>query len=66
LEDAAREALTMAASSLRDLRVAEVMAQDVTLGDDGEIESFRTKLASASSTRSRQFFVTADRPWHKR
>lgn len=43
-EDAAREALTTAASSLRDLRVAEVVAQDITLGDDGKIESFRTKL----------------------
>jgi len=43
-EDAAREALATAASSLRDLRVAEVMAQDITLGDDGKIESFRTKL----------------------
>jgi flavin-binding protein dodecin len=43
-EDAAREALATAASSLRDLRVAEVVAQDITLGDDGKIESFRTKL----------------------
>jgi dodecin len=43
-EDAAREALTTAASTLRDLRVAEVVAQDITLGDDGKIESFRTKL----------------------
>jgi flavin-binding protein dodecin len=43
-EEAAREALSTAASSLRDLRVAEVVAQDITLGDDGKIESFRTKL----------------------
>jgi flavin-binding protein dodecin len=43
-EEAAREALATAASSLRDLRVAEVVAQDITLGDDGKIESFRTKL----------------------
>jgi dodecin len=43
-EDAAREALTTAASSLRDLRVAEVVAQDISLGDDGKIETFRTKL----------------------
>lgn len=43
-EDAAREALITAASSLRDLRVAEVVAQDITLGDDGKIDSFRTKL----------------------
>jgi dodecin len=43
-EDAAREALSTAATTLRDLRVAEVVAQDITLGDDGKIESFRTKL----------------------
>jgi flavin-binding protein dodecin len=43
-EEAAREALATAAASLRDLRVAEVVAQDITLGDDGKIESFRTKL----------------------
>ena len=43
-EDAAREALSTAAESLRDLRVAEVVAQDIALGDDGKIASFRTKL----------------------
>lgn len=43
-EDAAREALSTAASSLRDLRVAEVVAQDISLGEDGKIEAFRTKL----------------------
>ena len=43
-EDAAREALATAAASLRDLRVAEVVAQDIALGDDGKIETFRTKL----------------------
>lgn len=43
-EDAAREALATAAASLRDLRVAEVVAQDITLGEDGKIDSFRTKL----------------------
>ena len=43
-EDAAREALSTAAGSLLDLRVAEVVAQDVSLGDDGKIETFRTKL----------------------
>lgn len=43
-EDAAREALSTAASSLRDLRVAEVVAQDIALGEDGKIEAFRTKL----------------------
>jgi hypothetical protein len=43
-EAAAREALVAAAGSLRDLRVAEVMQQDVTLDAKGEIDSFRTKL----------------------
>ena len=43
-EDAAREALSTAAESLRDLRVAEVVAQDIALGEDGAISTFRTKL----------------------
>ena len=43
-EDAAQQAVSAAAHSLRDLRVAEVMAQDLTIGDDGTIESYRTKL----------------------
>lgn len=43
-EDAAKEALTTAAGSLRDLRVAEVVTQDIALGADGKIEAYRTKL----------------------
>ncbi len=43
-EDAAREALSTAAASLRDLRVAEVVAQDISVGEDGKIDTFRTKL----------------------
>ena len=43
-EDAARQAVSAAAESLRDLRVAEVVDQDLTIGKDGSIESFRTKL----------------------
>lgn len=43
-EDAAKEALTTAAASLRDLRVAEVITQDITMTEKGTIESFRTKL----------------------
>lgn len=43
-EEAAKEALTAAAGSLRELRIAEVVAQDITLSDDGKIESYRTKL----------------------
>lgn len=43
-EDAAREALSTAAESLRDLRIAEVVQQDIALGEDGKISSFRTRL----------------------
>jgi flavin-binding protein dodecin len=43
-EDAARQAVSTASLSLRDLRVAEVVAQDITLNKDGDIESYRTKL----------------------
>ena len=43
-EDAAQQAVSAAARSLRDLRVAEVVEQDLTLAEDGTIESFRTKL----------------------
>jgi hypothetical protein len=43
-EEAAREALVAAAESLRELRVAEVVEQDIVLGEKGDIETFRTKL----------------------
>lgn len=43
-EEAARTALQAAAGSIRDLRVAEVLEQDIALNEDGEIEAFRTKL----------------------
>jgi flavin-binding protein dodecin len=43
-EDAAKQALSAAAGSLRDLRVAEVIAQDITLREDGQVELYRTKL----------------------
>jgi flavin-binding protein dodecin len=44
-EDAAEQALAAAAGSLRELRVAEVSKLDITLGADGKVESFRTKLS---------------------
>lgn len=44
-EDAAKEAMAMAASSLRELRVAEVTKMDLTLKDNGEIDVFRVKLS---------------------
>jgi flavin-binding protein dodecin len=43
-EDAAQQAVAAASRSLRDLRVAEVVEQDLTLTEAGAIESFRTKL----------------------
>lgn len=42
-EDAARRAVETAASSLRDLRLAEVVKQDVTI-EDGRISSYRVRL----------------------
>ena len=43
-EEAARTAITAAARTLRDLRIAEVVEQDIALNEAGGIESFRTKL----------------------
>ena len=42
-EEAAATAVNTARKSLRDLRVAEVVEQDLTIDDGGEI-TFRTKL----------------------
>ncbi|HVO03390.1 MAG TPA: dodecin family protein [Candidatus Cybelea sp.] len=42
-EDAATSAVKMASKSLRDLRVAEVVQQDLVI-DNGKVEAFRTKL----------------------
>ena len=42
-EDAAVEALKIAAASIRDLRVAEVSKQDIHLDENGGI-TYRTKL----------------------
>jgi flavin-binding protein dodecin len=42
--EAAKEAVQTAALSLRDLRVAEVVSQDMTISEHGKIESYRTKL----------------------
>jgi dodecin len=42
-EAAARSAIETASSSLRDLRVAEVVKLDVTV-EDGKIARFRTRL----------------------
>ena len=43
-EAAARNAVQTAATSIRDLRVAEVVKKDVTI-ENGDITSFRVRLA---------------------
>ena len=42
-EEAAKAAVDMAAKSLRDLRIAEVVEQDMQL-KDGKVEAYRTKV----------------------
>jgi dodecin len=43
-EAAARNAVETAASSVRELRVAEVVRQDVTI-ENGQVTSYRVRLA---------------------
>lgn len=43
-EAAARSAVATAAGTVRDLRIAEVVKQDVTI-EDGQVKNFRTRLA---------------------
>jgi flavin-binding protein dodecin len=43
-EDAGRRAVETAATSLRDLRVAEVTRMDMTV-DNGKVSAFRTRVA---------------------
>jgi flavin-binding protein dodecin len=42
-EDAASVAIKVASGSLRDIRIAEVVAQDIHVAEDGGI-TYRTKL----------------------
>jgi len=42
-EDAAKRAVERAAESLRDLRVAEVVEQDLVI-KDGKVDAYRTKV----------------------
>lgn len=42
-EDAARSAIETAAGSLRELRVAEVVRQDLTI-EDGKVAAYRVRL----------------------
>jgi flavin-binding protein dodecin len=50
-EAAARNAVETAAGTVRDLRVAEVVKQDVTI-EDGRVKNFRTRLAISFKYRS--------------
>lgn len=43
-EDAGRQAIETAASSLRDLRVAEVIKMDMKV-ENGKVTAFRTRVA---------------------
>jgi flavin-binding protein dodecin len=43
-EKAAHAALEKAAASLRDLRIAEIVAQDVHLSEAGEILAYRVRM----------------------
>jgi flavin-binding protein dodecin len=43
-EDAVKSAVQTAAKSLRDLRVAEIGALDVTVGADGKVKWYRAKI----------------------
>ena len=43
-EDAAQRALEVCARTLRDLRVAEVVEQDMVISASGGVEAFRIKL----------------------
>ena len=42
-EDAARQAIETAAKSVRDLRIGEVVKQDVTV-EDGKVVAYRVRL----------------------
>ena len=42
--DAAKNAVETAAASVRDLRIAEVVRQDIAI-KDGKVESYRVRLA---------------------
>lgn len=44
-EDAAQTALRTAAKTLRDLRVAEVIKQDILVDDDGSVARYRTRVS---------------------
>jgi dodecin len=44
-EEAAKNAVELTGEHLRELRVAEVLAQDVVISAEGKVEAYRTKLS---------------------
>ncbi len=65
-EDAVKSAVQTAAKSLRDLRVAEVGALDVTVGDDGKVKYYRAKVKLSFELRSSRKAWCAPRPSRRR
>ena len=43
-EKAAAAAVAEASKTLRDLRIAEVLELDMTIGDDGQVSAYRAKV----------------------
>jgi flavin-binding protein dodecin len=43
-EAAAKSVVETASKTLRDLRVAEVVRQDLTIGDNGKVATYRVRL----------------------
>ena len=43
-EEAAKKAIDKATKSLKDLRVAEVTAQDLKINEEGKVVAYRTRL----------------------
>jgi len=44
-EEAAKNAVELTGEHLRELRVAEVLAQDLVISSEGKVEAYRTKLS---------------------
>ena len=63
-EAAARSAVETAAKSVRDLRIAEVVRQDVTIGDGGVV-NFRVRLAISFKFESSASSYRASRTWSR-
>ena len=56
MEQAAKNAVEAVGQSVRELRIAEVVRQDVTI-EDGKVSGFRIRLGVCSSTRRSSAFA---------